>query len=172
VTITIKRYTPITQYTNLPSLIFSGVGKKHSRSSDTLPPTPDPKSKDISSPSFPDKNQKKRQKHQSRDKKDLVCTEKTAQKQKIDNTSYQKNTFSCYTINIQGLTEKKWTALLAHPVVKDPDAIIITDTTSHSRKHRVMSNKQDGSSTQFSPLSKNINKDYPPPHPVDSAESF
>jgi len=82
VTNTIKRHTPITQYTNLPSLIFSGVGKKHSRPSGTLPPTPDPKSKNISSPSFPDKNKKKRQKHQSQDKKDLVSTEKTAQKQK------------------------------------------------------------------------------------------
>jgi len=30
------------------------------------------------------------------------------------------------SINIQGLTKRKWTALLAHPAAKDPDAIIIT----------------------------------------------
>jgi len=56
-----------------------------------------------------------------------VTTEKQAQKQKITNTTYQQHTFSCYTINIQGLTKRKWTALLAHPVVTDPDAIIITE---------------------------------------------
>jgi hypothetical protein len=127
VTNTTKRDTPLTQYTNLLALIYSGVGNKHSRPSGTLPPTPDPKSKNISSPSIPDKNKKKKQKRQSQDKKDLVNTEKKAQKQKIDNTSYQKNTIFCYTINIQGLTKRKWTALLAHPATKDPDAIIITE---------------------------------------------
>jgi len=101
-----------------------------------------------------------------------VNTEKKAQKQKITNTNHQKNTCSCYTINIQGLTKRKWTALLAHPAVKDPDAIIITEHHLPFTTHRVMSNKQDGSSTQFRLRSKKINKDYPPPHPVAEAESF
>jgi len=101
------------------------------------------KKKTTPSSSAAEKNKKKRQKHQSRDKKDAVNTEKKAQKQKITNTNQQKSTFSCYTINIQGLTNidvasRKWTALLAHSAVKDPDAIIITNTTSHSRTHQVM----------------------------------
>ena len=124
---TTKRDTPPTQCTNLPPLIHSGVGKQYSRPSATPPPTPDPKSKDTSFKSILDKNKTKRQKHQSQDKKDFVTTDKKAQKQKIINTTYQKKTFSCYTIDMQGLTKKKWTALLAHPAAKVPDAIIITE---------------------------------------------
>jgi len=52
---------------------------------------------------------------------------KKAKKQKITNTCNQKKTFSCYTINVQGLTKREWLALLAHPAAKDPDAMIITE---------------------------------------------
>jgi len=118
---------PLPQHTILPPLNYSGERKKRPRPPVTPPSTPDLKGKPTPTSSVADKNKKKRQKNQSRDKKDAVRTEKKAKKQKITSTSQQKNTFSCYTINIQGLTKRKWTALLAHPAAKDPDAIIITE---------------------------------------------
>jgi len=127
VTDTIKRRMPLPQHTILPPLNYSGERKKRPRPPVTPPSTPDLKGKPTPTSSVADKNKKKRQKNQSRDKKDAVRTEKKAKKQKITSTSQQKNTFSCYTINIQGLTKRKWTALLAHPAAKDPDAIIITE---------------------------------------------
>jgi len=35
--------------------------------------------------------------------------------------------FNCYTINIRGLTQQKWKAILNHPGTKDPHAIVITE---------------------------------------------
>jgi len=126
-TSTTKRGTSLTQRTNLPPLTYSGEAKKRPRPPATQPSTPDLTQKNIPSSSATDKSKKKRQKRQSRDKKDVVNAGKKAKKQKIANTSHQKNTFCCYTISIQGLTKRKWTALLVHPAAQDPDAIIITE---------------------------------------------
>jgi len=35
--------------------------------------------------------------------------------------------FNCYTINLRGLTQQKWKAILNHPGTKDPHAIVITE---------------------------------------------
>jgi len=121
VTDTFKRRMPLPQHTILPPLTYSGERKKRPRPPGTPASTPDPQKKTTPTSSVADKNKNKRQKHQSRDKKDVVRTEKRTKKQKVTNTSQQKNTF--FTINIQGLTKRKWTALLA----QDPDELIITE---------------------------------------------
>ena len=88
-------------------------------------PSPSHYTSNDSNEGDPDKRPGKRKRSQSNcDKKNA---DKPAKNQNQLETNDTKKRFNCYTINIRGLTQQKWLALLQHPALEDPHAIIITE---------------------------------------------
>ena len=96
-----------------------------------LPPPPqsppDPPSSPDCVQTDPQKNNKKRRRSLSWTPQKQRDKEKPPKLKKITTSNQYTKLFNCYTINIRGLTQQKWKAILNHPNTKDPHAIVVTE---------------------------------------------
>jgi len=70
---------------------------------------------------------KKRRKSQSRTLQRQRDKETPPEIKEKTPVTQHTNSFNCYTINIRGLTQPKWKAILNHPGTKEPHAIVIIE---------------------------------------------
>jgi len=75
----------------------------------------------------PNEHTKKRRQSQSRTPQKQRDKENPPQLKKRTTTTQHNKPFNCYTINIRGLTQQKWKAILNNPSTKDPHAIVVTE---------------------------------------------
>jgi len=90
-------------------------------------PPPDPPSPPDCVEIDPNEHNKKRRRSKSRTPQKQRDKEKPPQLKKKTSTTQHTKPFNCYTINIRGLTQQKWKAILNHPSTKDPHAIVVTE---------------------------------------------
>jgi len=104
----------------------------YSTTATPLPPPPPQPPPDSPSPPDcverdPKKHNKKRSRSHSRTPQKQRDKENPRKLKKITTATQYTKPFNCYTINIRGLTQQKWKAILNHPSTKDPHAIVVTE---------------------------------------------
>ena len=116
------------------TFLASSISPPTPYSTTTTPLPPPPPQPPPSPPSPPDcvetdpkKNNKKRRRSHSRTPQKQRDKEKPPKLKKTTTANQYTTPFNCYTINIRGLTQQKWKAILTHPSTKDPHAIVVTE---------------------------------------------
>ena len=93
----------------------------------TSQPPPDPPSPPDCVETNPKKYNKKRRRSQSRTPQKQRDKENPPNLKKKTIATQHTKPLNCYTINIRGLTQQKWKAILNHPSTQDPHAILVTE---------------------------------------------